>query len=127
VPADLAKIITHGTPTSMLRAQHVPDFNTMRDALGILQTETQATSDNAARSLDAVKHELKAEVENTTDTVHTIAAYVQQNMSAGEEAETAAREAVEVGTANLEMTRRIRDAGPQTGGDASRFSEFTSS
>jgi hypothetical protein len=127
VPADLVKIITHGTLTSMLRVQHAPDFNIVCDALGILQTATQATSDNAARRLDAVKHELKAELENTTDTVDAIAAYVQQNMSAGEEAETAAREAVEVGTANLEMTRRIRDAGLRTGVDASRYIEYTSS
>ncbi|EMD60744.1 hypothetical protein COCSADRAFT_49624, partial [Bipolaris sorokiniana ND90Pr] len=116
VPADLVKIIIHGTLTFILKVQHAPDLSTVCDALSILQTEAKATSDNTARMLDAVKQELKTELKNTTDTVHTIAANVQLNIRAGEEAKTAAKEAAEVGKASLEMARRIKNAGPQTGG-----------
>ncbi|EMD63557.1 hypothetical protein COCSADRAFT_160959 [Bipolaris sorokiniana ND90Pr] len=96
VPADLVKIIIHGTLTFILKVQHAPDLSTVCDALSILQTEAKATSDNTARMLDAVKQELKTELKNTTDTVHTIAANVQLNIRAGEEAKTAAKEAAEV-------------------------------
>jgi hypothetical protein len=86
------------------------------DSLNILQTEAKASSDNAAQMLEAVKHELKNELKNTADTINAIAANVQLNMSAGEAAKTAAKEAVEVGKANLQMARQIKNAGPQTGG-----------
>ncbi|KAH8633304.1 hypothetical protein IG631_11938 [Alternaria alternata] len=69
--------------------------------------------------LNAVKQELKTELKNTTNTIHTIAANVQLNIRAGEEAKTAAKEAAEVGKASLEMARRIKNAGPQTGGTLS--------
>lgn len=48
--------------------------------------------------------------------MNAIAANVQLNMSAGEAAKTAAKEAVEVGKANLQMARQIKNAGPLTGG-----------
>ncbi|KAF2626792.1 hypothetical protein BU25DRAFT_297689, partial [Macroventuria anomochaeta] len=69
--------------------------------------------------LDAIKQELKTELKNTTNTVHAIAANVQLNMRAGEAAKTAAKEAVEIGKANLQMARQIRNTGPQTGGTVS--------
>jgi hypothetical protein len=116
VPADLVKVIIHGTLTFILKVQHAPDLSTVCDALNILQTEAKAPLDNAARMLDAVKHELKTEMKNTADTVHAIAAAVQLNTRAGEDAKTAAKEAVEVGKANLEMARQIKNARPQTGG-----------
>ena len=119
VPADLVKIIIHGTLTFILKVQHAPDLSTVCDALSILQTEAKATSDNTTRMLDAVKQEFKTELKNTTDTIHTIAANVQLNIRAGEEAKTAAKEAAEVGKASLEMARRIKNAGPQIGGTLS--------
>ncbi|KAJ4330450.1 hypothetical protein N0V95_010054 [Ascochyta clinopodiicola] len=119
VPTDLVKVIIHGTLTFILKVQHAPDLSTVCDALSILQTEAKASTENAARMLDAVKHELKAELKNTADTVHAIAANVQLNTRAGEDAKTAAKEAVEVGKANLQMARQIKNAGPQTGGAAS--------
>jgi hypothetical protein len=116
VPADLVKVIIHGTLTFILKVQHAPDLSTVCDSLNILQTEAKASSDNAAQMLEAVKHELKNELKNTADTINAIAANVQLNMSAGEAAKTAAKEAVEVGKANLQMARQIKNAGPQTGG-----------
>ena len=116
VPADLVKVIIHGTLTFILKVQHAPDLSTVCDSLSILQTEAKASSDNAAQMLEAVKHELKNELKNTADTINAIAANVQLNMSAGEAAKTAAKEAVEVGKANLQMARQIKNAGPQTGG-----------
>ena len=116
VPADLVKVIIHGTLTFILKVQHAPDLSTVCDSLSILQTEAKASSDNAAQMLEAVKHELKNELKNTADTVNAIAANVQLNMRAGEAAKTAAKEAVEVGKANLQMARQIKNAGPQTGG-----------
>jgi hypothetical protein len=92
--------------------QHAPDLSTVCDALSILQTEAKASSDNATQMLDAVKHELKNELKNTADTVNAIAANVRSNMRAGEDAKTAAKEAVEVGKANLQMARQIKNAGP---------------
>ena len=119
VPADLVKVIIHGTLTFILKVQHAPDLSTVCDSLSILQTEAKASSDNAAQMLEAVKHELKNELKNTADTINAIAANVQLNMSAGEAAKTAAKEAVEVGKANLQMARQIKNAGPQTGGTLS--------
>jgi hypothetical protein len=116
VPADLVKVIIHGTLTFILKVKHAPDLSTVCDSLNILQTEAKASSDNTARMLDAVKQELKTELKNTADTVNAIAANVQLNMRAGEDAKTAAKEAVEVGKANLQMARQIKNAGPQTGG-----------
>jgi hypothetical protein len=116
VPADLVKVIIHGTLTFILKVQHAPDLSTVCDALSILQTKAKASSDNTARMLDAVKHELKTEMKNTADTVHAIAANVQLNTRAGQDAKIAAKEAVEVGKANLEMARQIKNVRPQTGG-----------
>jgi hypothetical protein len=101
VPADLVKVIIYGTLTFILKVQHAPDLSMVCDLLNILQTEAKALSDNAAQMLEAVKHELKNEPKNTADTINAIAANVQLNMRAGEAAKTAAREAVEVGKANL--------------------------
>jgi hypothetical protein len=99
--------------------QHAPDLSTVCDALSVLQTEAKASTENAARMLDVVKHELKTELKNTTDTVHAIAASVQVNTRVGEDTKTAAKEAVEVGKANLQMARQIKNAGSQAGGAAS--------
>jgi hypothetical protein len=116
VPADLVKVIIHGTLTFILKVQHVPAHSTVCDALSILQTKAKASSDNAARMLDAIKHKLKTETKNTADTIHAIAANVQLNTRAGEDAKTAAKEAVKVGKANLQMARQIKNAGPQADG-----------
>jgi hypothetical protein len=116
VPADLVKVIIHGTLTFILKVQHAPDLSTVCDSLSILQTEAKASSENVAQMLNAAKHELKNELKNTADTVNAIAANVQLNMRAGEAAKTAAKEAVEVGKANLQMARQIKNAGPPTGG-----------
>lgn len=62
MPADLVKIIIHGTLTFILKVQHAPDLSTVCDSLNILQTEAKASSDNAAQMLEAVKHELKNEL-----------------------------------------------------------------
>lgn len=119
MPADLVKVIVHGTLTFILKVQHAPNLSTVCDALSILQTEAKASADNAAQMLDAVKHELKTELKNTTDTVHAIAANVQLNTRAEEDAKTAAKEAVEVGKANLQMARQIKNAGPEIGSTVS--------
>jgi methyl-accepting chemotaxis protein len=116
VPADLVKVIIHGTLTFTLKVQHAPDLSTVCDALSILQTEAKASTENAVRMLEAVKHELKTNIKNTADTVHAIATNVQQNIRNAEEAKTAANEAVEVGKTSLQMARQIENAGPQTGG-----------
>jgi hypothetical protein len=138
VPADLVKIIIHGTLTFILKVQHAPDLSTVCDALNILQTEAKVSSDNAARMLDDVKRELTTELKNTTDTVYAIAANVQLNTRAREEAKMAAKEAVEVGKANLQMARHQKrrttdrwSAQPRCdsseGCDASWYTEYTSS
>lgn len=56
---------------------------------------------------------------NTTDIVYAIAATVQLNIRAGEEARTAAVEADKVSKANLETARQIKNARPQTSGTLS--------
>jgi hypothetical protein len=65
--------------------------------------------------LEAVKHELKNKLKNTADTINAIAANVQLNIRAREAAKTAAKEAVEVGKANLQIARQIKNAGLPTG------------
>lgn len=104
--------------------------------LGFLQTKAKATSDNAARMLDAVKQELETRIEGIADAVHAITANVQLNTIAREEARTAVKEAVEVGRANLQMAKQIKKARPQTGSavsyanmevrDASGYSKYSS-
>jgi hypothetical protein len=116
VPADLIRVIIYSTLTFILKVQHAPDLSTVCNSLNILQTKAKASSDNTARMLDAVKQELKTKLKNTANTVNAIAAKVQLNIRAGEDAKTAAKEAVEVGKANLQMARQIKNAGPQTGG-----------
>ena len=116
VLADLVKVIVYSTLTFILKMQHVLDLSIVCDALNILQTKAKASSDNAAQMLDVVKHKLKTELKNTADTVNAIAVNVQLNIRAREDAKTAAKEAVEVGKANLQMARQIKNAGPQTGG-----------
>ena len=111
MPADLVKIIIYGTLTFILKIQHAPNLSMVCDALSILQTEAKVSTENTARMLEAVKHELKTDIKNTADTVHAIATTVQQNIRSGEEARTAAKEAVEVGKANLQMARQIKNAG----------------
>jgi hypothetical protein len=64
--------------------------------------------------LDTVKEELRTELRNTTNTVHAIATEVQQSMMAREKVKATAKEAVEVRKANIDMTRRIKNAKPQT-------------
>ncbi|KAF2631343.1 hypothetical protein BU25DRAFT_332759 [Macroventuria anomochaeta] len=44
VPADLVKVIIHGTLTFILKVQHTPNLSTVCDALSIMQTEAKATS-----------------------------------------------------------------------------------
>jgi hypothetical protein len=39
VPADLIKVIIHGTLTFILKVQHAPNLSTVYDALSILQTK----------------------------------------------------------------------------------------
>ncbi|KAF2849441.1 hypothetical protein T440DRAFT_351638, partial [Plenodomus tracheiphilus IPT5] len=56
VPADLVKIIVHGTLTFILKVQHTPDLNTVCDALRILQTEAKTTSETTVQTLNAVKN-----------------------------------------------------------------------
>jgi acetyl-CoA carboxylase beta subunit len=112
VPADLVKVIIHGTLTFILKVQHAPDLSTVCNALNIMQTETKAASDSTAQMLNTDMQELKTELKATTDTVRAITTDAQQSRRAGEEAKTAAKEAVEVGKANLDMTRRIKNAGP---------------
>ena len=69
--------------------------------------------------LKAVKHELKNKLKNTANTINAIAANVQLNISAREAVKTVAKEAVEVGKANLQIARQIKNAGLQTGGTLS--------
>jgi hypothetical protein len=76
VPADLVKVIIHGTLTFILKVQHAPDLSTVCDSLNILQTEAKASSDNAAQMLEPAKHELKNELKNTAHTINAIAANV---------------------------------------------------
>ncbi|KAF2623202.1 hypothetical protein BU25DRAFT_478355, partial [Macroventuria anomochaeta] len=73
------------------------------------------SSEYTAQSLVAVKAELK----NTTEAIRGIISNVQQNTHAGEKARAAAKEAVEVGKANLEMMRQMKNTGPQTNGTIS--------
>ena len=111
MPADLVKTIIRSALTLILKVQNAPDLSTICDALRILQTETKSTSESTAEALNTVKSELK----NTAEIVRTLGANVQQNTNTGEETRAAAKEAIEVGKANLEIARQIKNTGPQTG------------
>ena len=65
VPADLVKIIIHGTLRLILKVQHNSDLNAVCDALRILQNESKISSENTAQTLDVVKTKLKY----TTETI----------------------------------------------------------
>jgi ABC-type glutathione transport system ATPase component len=61
------KIIIHGMLAFILKVQHTPNLSTVCDALSILLTGTKATSNDTARLLNAVNHELKNKLKNTTN------------------------------------------------------------
>ncbi|KAH7111337.1 hypothetical protein B0J11DRAFT_498685 [Dendryphion nanum] len=109
VPAELVKTIIHGTVTFILKTQHTPDLNTVHDALRIAKTEAKATADHTAQAL----HDLKKELENTTEAIRQSAAITQQNMNIGEEARAAAKEAAEAGKVVIEKTREMHIRGMQ--------------
>ena len=115
VPTDLVKNFFHGTLAFLLKVQRIPDLDTICDALRVLQTKTKPASENTAHILDAIKNEVK----NNTETIRGMVTNVQRNMHAGEEARAAAKEAVEVGKANLEMMRQMNNTGQQTSGTIS--------
>ena len=115
MPADLVKIIVHGTLALLLKVQRTPDLDTICDALRILQTETKTATETTVNTLDAIKNEVK----NNTETIRGMVTNVQRNMHAGEEARAAAKEAVEVGKKNLEMARQMKNTGQQTNGTIS--------
>jgi hypothetical protein len=81
------------------------------------KTAAKAIVGNTAQTLDAVNNELK----NTTETIRRITTDIQQNINAGEEARTAAKEAVELVKANLEMARQMKNTGLQASGTNDYF------
>ena len=109
VPADLAGDVIRGALTLVLKTQHTPDLDTVRDALAIAQTEAKTNAEQTAQALDQIKGELK----NTVDIMQQVAANMQQNASTVDEARAAAKEATEVGKATLEMAREIKNKAPQ--------------
>jgi hypothetical protein len=115
VLADLVKVIIYSTLMFVLKVQHVPNLSTVCNTLNILQTKAKMFLDNAAQMLNAVKQEPKTKIKNTANTVYAIATNVQLNTRAGEEAMTLAKEVVEVGKANLQIARQIKNIGTHTG------------
>lgn len=109
VPADLAGDVIRGALTLVLKTQHTPDLDTVRDALAVAQTKAKTNAEQTAQALDQIKGELK----NTVDIVQLVAANMQQNASTVEEARAAAKEATQVGKATLEMAREIKNKAPQ--------------
>jgi hypothetical protein len=108
VPADLVKVIIHGTLTFILKVQHAPDLSTVCDALSILQTETKATSESTAQILDALKNELKVEIKTTTEIIHTIGTNVQQNIGTVEQGSSGSRQG-QSGEDDADQEHRITD------------------
>jgi hypothetical protein len=109
VPADLAGDVIRGALTFVLKTQHTPDLGTIRDALGVVQTEAKATAEQTAQVLDQIKGELK----HTVEIMQQTATNIQQNCNAAEEARAAAKEATQVGKATLEMAREIKNKSQQ--------------
>ncbi|KAF5844146.1 hypothetical protein GGP41_008908 [Bipolaris sorokiniana] len=109
VPADLAGDVIRGALTLVLKTQHTPDLDTVRDALAVAQTKAKTNAEQTAQALDQIKGELK----NTVDIVQLVAANMRQNASTVEEARAAAKEATQVGKATLEMAREIKNKAPQ--------------
>ena len=70
VPADLAGDVIRGALTLVLKTQHTPDLDTVRDALAVAQTEAKTNAEQTAQALDQIKGELK----NTVDIVQLVAA-----------------------------------------------------
>lgn len=61
------------------------------------------------QALDEIKNELK----NAAEIVQRSAKNIQHNGGTAEEARAAARKAIQVGRATLEMAREIRNKSPQ--------------
>ena len=54
---------------------------------------------------------MKNKIKNTTNIIYAIAINIQLTTRAREDAKTAAKEAVEVGKANLQIVRQIKNVG----------------
>ena len=108
-PADIVSDIIRGSLTFVLKMQHTPDLSAIRDALNLVQTEARSTAENTVQALDEIKNELK----NAAAIVQRSAKNIQHNGDTAEEARAAARKAIQVGRATLEMAREIRNKSPQ--------------
>jgi hypothetical protein len=117
LPADIVGDIIRGSLTFVLKMQHTPDLTSLNDALQIAQTEAKVNAEHTAAALDHIRNQLLS----TTNLVQISATNIQQNGNKVEEAKAAAIEATEIGRANLEMTREIKNKRmqEQVGGPAS--------
>lgn len=63
VPADLAGDVIRGALALVLKTQHTPDLDTVRNTLAVAQTEAKATAEQTAQALNFIKDELKSTVD----------------------------------------------------------------
>ena len=69
MPADLVKIIVHGTLALLLKVQRTPDLDTICDPLSIFQTQTKTAKETTVNALDAIKSEVKNNTETELSTI----------------------------------------------------------
>jgi hypothetical protein len=84
------------------KAQRTPDMTTVHDRMRTTHTEMTQNTEGMAKELATIKEELES-----------LTTGIQKNITMGEEARDAAREATEVGKAVAGMTREIKNKGPQ--------------
>jgi methyl-accepting chemotaxis protein len=116
VPADIVGHIICGLSTLVLKTQHTLYLSTVSDALNVARTETKAKAENTAQTLDHIKQELQS----TVDIAQQFAMNVQKSGNTAEEARAAAKEAIEVGRATVEMARETRNKRLQEHGRGGR-------
>jgi methyl-accepting chemotaxis protein len=116
VPADIVGHIICGLFTLVLKTQHTLYLSTVSDALNVARTETKAKAKNTAQTLDHIKQELQS----TVDIAQQFATNIQKSGNTAEEARAAAKEAIEVGRATVEMARETRNKRLQEHGRGGR-------
>ena len=102
VPPDQVKAIITTMLPLIAKTQRTPDMTTIHDQLRIIHTEMTQDTKETVKEIAEVKGELKALRKDT-----------QKNITVGEEAKTAAKEATEVGKTVAGIASDIKNKGTQ--------------
>lgn len=102
VPVSHVRTIMTGASTLVHKVQRISDVTVVREALGIMQIQSQTAARETAMALENIKAEIKSNTER-----------IQKSIAIGEAATTAAKHATDVSKIVAGMVRDIKNNGAQ--------------